>query len=48
MQLKRFRHVIVYENSQKNEIKSENLPYPAVTFGMLTYLYVEINQAHYL
>ena len=36
------------KNSQKNAIKSENLPYPAVTFSMITYQYVYINWTHNL
>ena len=32
--IQRFKHVEIYENSQRNAIEPENLPQPAVTFGM--------------
>ena len=36
------------KNSQKSQIKWENFPQPAVTFGMLTYQNMYINHTNNL
>ena len=46
MKLKRFKHLTMYMKIPKNAIKLVNHPLAAVTFGILTYQNVYINQTH--